>query len=112
MADPKLETTIRHEGVRYAKGDSEAVEALQAVASQELLDSLKKRKLISGTWKSTAKKAPPATETGQLPAGFPSRQLLVKAGYDTVAKVDAAADEDLLKAVGSPEALKAIRDRT
>jgi len=47
----------------------------------------------------------------ELPTGFPARALLIKAGFDTMEKVDAADDKTLIDIQGvGAETLKQIRE--
>ena len=52
-------------------------------------------------------------ETRALPDGFPERERLIAAGYDSLAKIKAASDDELLdiKYIG-PKSLEAIRGST
>lgn len=123
MADPKIKTSIQHAGEVFLDTRPADVDRLRAAATQDELDHFKSRDLISGSWKSTkqvkeppaesevktppATTQPPATEplvggsgapmqsTTALPAGFPGRLALIKAGLDTTEKVAAKSDEEL-----------------
>lgn len=126
MAETKINTGIQFKGETFLPNRTGDVERLAKVATQDELDAFRKRRvdpenedsptLIQGAWKSSRQAAaappsaaatPPAGNTAgatELPPGFPGRQFLIKAGYDTPQKVRDAADSDLAAIDGVGEA--------
>ena len=101
MADKKIKKAFRMNRRLYKVNDPESVALLEQNASEEEIENLESRGLISKGFgvkaKSAPKAKPAAPNSGgdQLPSGFPGRMALIKAGYDTLEKVKAASDSDL-----------------
>lgn len=61
--------------------------------------------------KKGAKGTKSGSSDGELPDGFPARAALIKAGFDTVDKVKAASDQELIDVKGVGEStVEHIRD--
>lgn len=109
MAELKIKRTVRLDGRAYRADNKDDAKALLENADAKTLSSLKERKLITGDVKKAAK-ANAQTQTSEnnggdeLPAGFPARMQLIKAGFDTTDKVAAAGDEELAAIEGVGDA--------
>lgn len=121
----KIHSTVRHGGSLYLRDNDGHAEAL---AKTDLHPESVKRLLDTGAVSGSLfeeiaakvaetdaadKKSSAAQVGSNLPAGMPGRLVLVNAGIDTLDKVRAMSDEQLLavKGIGA-ETLKVVRDAT
>ena len=112
MAEAEILSAIRLGSTTYLPGNTEHAEAFLAVCNPQQAERLLGLGVVAGTaFEVLAQEMLEPIVDPSLPAGFPSRQILITAGFDTVGKVRAATDEVLaeLKGVGD-SSIAAIRN--